>query len=185
MYPTGAGQAIKLDRGDLVSYESAVFFPDGRRILVCGHETGHAVRCYEQDIGGGKPRPVTPEGTTTGLVSPDGKEIVVNESGGSLRIFPVGGGESHPVPGTTADEGVVRWSADGKTLLVANFSSVPAVVERLDPATGRREPYATLGPTDLKGALQISSIALSDDGRSRAYGVRRLASHLFLMSGAR
>ena len=184
MYPTGAGQPIKLERGGIVSTESAVFFPDGRRILVCGHEAGHAVRCYVQDVSGGKPRPVTPEGTTLGIVSPDGREVVVNEAGGSLRIFPLDGGPSHSVPGTIADEGVVRWSADGKALLVANFSSVPTVVEKLDPTTGRREPYATLGPSDLKGALQISSIALSDDGRSRAYGVRRLASHLFLMSGA-
>jgi Tol biopolymer transport system component len=128
---------------------------------------------------------VTPEGTTSGFVSPDGKEVVVNEAGGSLRIFPLDGGKSRSVPGTIADEGVVRWSTDGKTLLVANYSSVPTVVEKLDPATGRREPYATLGPSDMTGAIQISSIALRDDGRSRAYGVRRLASHLFLMSGAK
>jgi Tol biopolymer transport system component len=185
IYPTGAGQPIKLDRGGLVSNESAVFLPDDRRILVCGHEDGHAVRCYVQDIPGGKPRPVTPEGTTSGFVSPDGKEVVVNEAGGTLRIFPLDGGKSRSVPGTIADEGVVRWSTDGKTLLVANYSSVPTVVEKLDPATGRREPYATLGPSDMTGAIQISSIALSDDGRSRAYGVRRLASHLFLMSGAK
>jgi hypothetical protein len=64
-------------------------------------------------------------------------------------------------------------------------SDVPLRVEKLDIATGRREPYETIGPADLIGAVQISPIALSDDGKSHAYTVRRQASHLFLVSGAR
>jgi hypothetical protein len=65
IYPTGAGQPRKLERGGLLSYEKAVFFPDGKRVLACGHEAGHGVRCYVQDIEGGKPRAITPEGTTS------------------------------------------------------------------------------------------------------------------------
>jgi hypothetical protein len=40
---------------------------------------------------------------------------------------------------------------------------------------------AKLGPYEI----QINPIALSDDGKSYAYTVRRQASHLFLVSGAR
>ena len=186
VYPTGAGQPRKLERGGLVSYESAVFFPDGKRVLACGHESGHAVRCYIQDIDGGKPRPLTPEGTTDGLVSPDGLLVLVRESSGGQKIYPVDGGPARPVPGATPDDFAVRWSADGKSLIVVSlWSDVPAKVEKLDLATGRREPYKTLGPADLTGAIQISPIALSDDGKSYALTVRRMASHLFLVQGAR
>ena len=185
VYPTGAGQPRKLAQG-LVSYESAAFFPDGKRVFACGHEAGHAVRCYVQDIDGGKPRPISPEGTTDGFVSPDGQTVLVRESNGGLKLYPVDGGPARPVPGATPDDAVVRWSADGKSLIVVSlWSDVPVKVEKLDLATGRREPYKTLGPADLTGAIQISPIAVSDDGKSYALTVRRMASHLFLVQGAR
>jgi eukaryotic-like serine/threonine-protein kinase len=186
LYSTGAGQPRKLDRGGLVAYESAVFFPDGRRILACGHEAGHAVRCYVQDVEGGKPRALTPEGTTDGLVSPDGLQVLVRDSGGNLKIYPVDGAAPRAVAGSTPGDAVGRWSADGKSLLVSDyFASVPLQIERLDLATGRREPYRQLGPADPVGAVQIYPIALSADGRSYAYSLRRMTSHLFLASGAR
>ena len=99
LYPTGAGEPRQLERGGLVSYESAQFFPDGKRIVVCGHEDGKGVRCYVQDVAGGKPRPVTPEGTSEGFVSPDGRLILVKASGGALVLYPVDGGEPRPVAG--------------------------------------------------------------------------------------
>ncbi len=77
LYPTGAGQPRKLDRGGLVAFETAVLFDDGRRVLACGHEPGRAVRCYVQEIETGKSRPVTPEGTNEGLPSPDGTQVLV------------------------------------------------------------------------------------------------------------
>jgi Tol biopolymer transport system component len=186
IYPTGAGQPHKLERGGIVSYENAVFFPDGKRILACGHEIGHAIRCYVQNIEGGKPRPITPEGTTDGLVSPDGLQVLVRESSGGQKLYPVDGGSPRNVPGATPDDAVVRWTPDGKSLLLVSlYSDVPLRVEKLDVATGRREPYMTLGPADLTGAVQLYPIALSDDGKSYALTVRRMASHLFLVQGAR
>ena len=80
----------------------------------------------------------------------------------------------------------MRWTPDGKSLLVDSlYSDVPLRIEKLDVATGRREPYKTLGPADLTGAVQLDPIALNDDGKSHAYTVRRMASHLFLVQGAR
>ncbi len=77
------------------------------------------------------------------------------------------------------------FTPDGRALLVATFSDVPARVERLDLWTGRRELFKTLGPADLTGVLQIAPIAISDDGKSHAYSCRRMTSHLFLVGGAR
>jgi len=186
LYPTGAGQPRKLERGGLVSYESAQLFPDGRSILTCGHEEGHGVRCYVQSVDGGKPRPVTPEGTYDGLVSPDGRWYLVStRTGGRLLLFPAGGGDPRPVPGAAPEDVVVRWSADGRSILVGRGTEVPLPIERLDIATGRREPFRTLGPSDLTGAVQVGPLAVSEDGKSHAYACRRMASHLFLVEGAR
>jgi tRNA A-37 threonylcarbamoyl transferase component Bud32 len=185
LYPTGAGEPGKLERGGLVSYESARFFPDARRILACGHEDGKGVRCYAQDIAGGKPRPVTPEGTSHGFVSPDGRLVLVKASGGALLLFPADGGEPRPVPGSAVDDTVIRWSADGRFLLVWRTWEIPARIQRLEVATGRREPLRTVGPADLNGLLQIGSVTFGDDGTSYAYACNRTVSHLFLVEGAR
>jgi len=72
--------------------------------------------------------------------------------------------------------------ADGRSLLVAGlWWEVPLRVEKLDLTTGRREPFTTLGPAELTGAVQIAPVAFTEDGKSHAYAVRRMASHLFLV----
>ncbi|HKD19512.1 MAG TPA: hypothetical protein VKG23_16790, partial [Thermoanaerobaculia bacterium] len=185
LYPTGAGQPRKLEPGGIMSYESAVVFPDGRRVLACGHEAGKATRCYVQDVDGGKPRPLTPEGTTGGIVSPDGKQVLVSDAANGYLLFPADGGAGRPVPGSTPDDVVIRWTADGSSLLVANDLELPVRVARLDIASGRRDPYRTVGPPDLAGAIHIDPVVFSADGRAYVYTVRRMASHLFLVSGAR
>jgi serine/threonine protein kinase/Tol biopolymer transport system component len=185
LYPTGAGEARPLDRGGIESYESAVFFPDGRSVIACGHEPGHASRCYVQEIGGGKPRAVTPEGTTKGILSPDASQILVHASSGGLVIYPAGGGDGRPVPGTTPDDVAIRWSRDGGSLLVCRGSDVPLRIERLALPAGKRDLVRTVGPADLSGVSSVSNAFLAKDEKSYAYVFSRTISHLFLVEGAR
>ncbi len=185
LYPTGAGEGRRLEGGGLVSYETARFFPDGRRMLVCGSEAGHATRCYVQEIAGGKPRPVTPEGTSQGFLSPDGATIIVQGSDGSQLLYPATGGEPRKVPGTTADDTVIRWGADGRSLVVYSGPRVPVRAERLDLLTGKREPLRTVGTADMPGALHIGTLVLTDDGKSYAYSYESMLSQLFVVEGAK
>ncbi len=185
LYPTGAGDPRRLERGGLLSYEWGQFFPDGKRVVVCGHEEGKGVRCYLQDVAGGKPRPVTPEGTRQAFVSPDGREILVQTSGGALSIFPAEGGEGRSVEGATPDDTVIRWGADGRSLLLYRGDQVPARIERLEVATGKRQAVRTIGPADLTGVLSTGPFVFTDDGKGYAYACRRMVSHLFLVEGAR
>ena len=185
VYPTGAGEPRRLETGGIVSYRSGRFFPDSQSVLVCGHEQGRAGRCYVQAIAGGKPRAVTPEGTSLGRVSPDGHQIVVRESAGGLLVYPAKGGEGRAAPGATVQDSVIRWSGDGRSVLVYRQEEVPARVERLDISTGKRQLVRTLGPTHLVGTLMIKPVAFSEDEKSHAYGLRKQISHLFLVEGGR
>ncbi|MFI5119614.1 MAG: protein kinase [Thermoanaerobaculia bacterium] len=185
LYPTGAGEPRRLERGGLVSYDFGQFFPDGKRVLLSGHEEGHGPRCWVQEIAGGAPRPVTPEGTSTGFVSPDGRFVVAQSSDGSLLLFSAEGGEGRAVPGAEPNDSVVRWSADGRSILVYKTWEVPARLQRIELASGRRQLVRSIGPVDLTGVLQIGTFALSDDLKSYAYSCRRMVSHLFLVEGAR
>ena len=185
LYPTGAGEKRRLESGGLVNFDTALFFPDGRRLLLCGAEAGRATRCYVQEIAGGKPRPVTPEGTRRGFVSPDGASILVQGRTGNLEIYPSDGGEPKNVPGTTAEDTALRWGADGRSILLYRGTGIPVRGEKLDIATGRREPLRTFGGPETAGALRIGTFALVDDGKSYAYSYGYQLSHLFLVEGAK
>jgi serine/threonine protein kinase/WD40 repeat protein len=183
LYPTGAGEPRRLERGGLLGYDSARFFPDGRRVLACGHEAGRSIRCYQQSVEGGPPRPVTPEGTTLGEVSPDGRMVAARTTEG-LSVYPVDGGSSRTVPGTTVDDQLIRWDRDGSVLVFRN-SEIPAAVERVDVTTGRRDLMRKVGPLDSTGVLNLRAVVLSEDGRAHAYTFRRMLSHLFLVGDAK
>jgi len=184
MYPTGSGAPRTIANGGIVTYESGQFFPGAERVFVCGHEAGKGVRCYVQGVGDPKPRSITPEGTTDGWISPDGRRVCVQSSTG-LEVFPAEGGPGQKVPGENANDTVLRWHPDGNGLLVARAWEVPLRVERLDLATGKRTPFRTVGPADLTGAVQILPVAIANDTRVYGYGARRMHSDLFLVKGAR
>jgi len=184
IYPTGAGETRRLPRGSLETYHSASWFPDGKSVLVCGNEAGRASRCYAQDVSGGPPRPLTPEGTRNGTVSPDGLQVLYSKPAGTF-FQPIGGGTAQAVPGLTAEDQLIRWSEDGRSVDVFRPANVPLRFERLDLASGRRALVREIIPADRSGLLRIGASSLADDGSSYAYGYLRMTSQLFVVEGAR
>jgi len=185
IYPTGPGETRCLPRGDLEAYESASWFPDGKSILVCGHEAGKATRCYTQDASGGLPRPFTPEGTTNGTVSPDGLRILYATPAGPYFIQHAEGGTAQPVLGLTTDDAIIRWSADGGSLCLFHWPNLPFRFERLDIGSGRRVLIRDVAPADRAGVLQGVLAAVTDEAKSYAYDYSRMSSQLFVVEGAR
>src|SRR5450830_1180371 len=185
IYPSGPGETRRLSRGDLETYQSAGWFPDGKSVLVCGNEAGKASRCYAQDVSGGPPRPVTPEATTNGTVSPDGLQILYSKTGGTYFTQRAGGGTAQTVPGLTPDDQVIRWSADGRSVFVSRPTNVPFRFERLDLPTGRRVLLREVAPADRAGVLHSNGAALTDDTKSYAYSYQRMTSQLLVVEGAR
>jgi len=185
IHPTGPGETRRLPRGGLETYQSASWFPDGKSVLFCGYEAGKASRCYGQDVSGGPPRPVTPEGTTGCRVSPDGLQILYSKPGGTWLVQSAGGGTAQAVPGLATDDQVIRWSADGSSVYVFRAANVPCRLERLDLASGRRVLVREVAPADRTGVFRITGAALTDDTRSYAYSYQRMTSQLFVVEGAR
>jgi Tol biopolymer transport system component len=183
LYPTGAGQARRLDHGGFESFSGARFFPDGQTLLVCGNEPGHAPRCYVRPLGDGPLRPVTPEEADYGLVSPDGRAVVAHLTSGAFQMYPVGGGVPRAIPSLTANDQVVGWSQDGQAVWVCNPNEIPMRVERLDVATGRRSLLEVIAPPDRSGLLFFGSLSLARDPRVYAYQTREYVSHLFTVEG--
>src|SRR6201993_1874472 len=76
--PTGAGDPRTISTGD-VQVQYARFFPDGQKILELGNAAGaNGQRLWIQDVNGGKPRPISPEGVDSLInraITPDGKRV--------------------------------------------------------------------------------------------------------------
>jgi hypothetical protein len=183
-YPVGAGDPVPLESGDLVKYQQGQWFRDGSRVLVNAAERGKGLRFYVQDLRGGAPRPVTPEGTTNGRLAPDETSILALGPTGAHAVFPMDGGEPRPVQGLGADDRLLYWNGDDSAL-VTRTGPVPCLVERVDLESGRREPVLTLAPSDPSGVVAVITPYVSEDLKSYAYTVSRRTSKLFVSEAAR
>ncbi|MGK2858297.1 MAG: protein kinase domain-containing protein [Thermoanaerobaculia bacterium] len=185
-YPTGAGEARNVDPNGLESYSGARWLPDGKTILICGWTKGSRGRCYVRSLDGGPMKPVTPEGLHKNpLVSPDGTRVAVRDDAGRGLIFALEGGEPVEVKGLTLEDEWIRWSTDGKGILVAGGDQAPVDVESVDVATGKREKVLTIDPSDRTSLLSINDPSVAADGKSYAYGVWRTRTKLFTLEGLR
>jgi Tol biopolymer transport system component len=193
LLPIGPGEAkeIKLPG---ISHRGAVFFPDGRSILVEGYEAGHGARLYRVGLDGGLPRAVTAEGifpigNAKFTISPDG-EWVAATGGGSgpgrgpnVWLYPIGGGERRKLPGATQVAIPIRWSADGAAVLVAEPGR-PTRIVRVDVATGQRVVIKELAPADPLARASYM-VVMTPDEKTYAYAYRRRLSELYLVEGLR
>ncbi len=181
LLPTGAGEARNISTPGM-HYERVEWFPDGRRLLLTGNEPGRPMRTFVQNVDGGKPAPITPEGVPASRVSPDGK-YVTSIVGGKLCLYPVAGGDSKSVADAGPGESVIRWSADGRYLFLRQQENATALrISRLSVANGRSEPWKELQPPDPVG-VQMGPVVMTPDGNTYAYSFQRDICTLYLAEG--
>ena len=183
LLPTEAGQPQSLTH-DSISHYWATLLPDGKRLLFEGYEPGHGRRNWVQSVSGGKPAPITPEGTVGHQVSPDGKLLAAIDSDGRLWLYPMDGGQPRALSGIEPGEDAIRWSADGEYLFVAS-DTIPVKVHRVGVIAGQRQLVYTLAPSDAAGLWNIGPVLVTPDGRSYVYSDYRILSDLYLASGLR
>jgi hypothetical protein len=184
LLPAGPGEA-KTIRDEGLAYRRANWFPDGRRLLVEAVAPGRGPRLYVRDLSGGPPRPVTPEGTIGGHLSPDGKLLVaLDTKDGKSALYPIDGGEPRSVPGIRAGERVIRFDASGQGLFVS-YGDLPLHIDRLDLASGKRSSWKDIVLADSTGVDTVRTVQLTPDGKSYCYSFNRALSRLYAIDGLR
>jgi Tol biopolymer transport system component/predicted Ser/Thr protein kinase len=183
LLPTGAGESKQLTH-DQINRVWARWFPDGKRVLFGGDEPGKGVRLYIQDLDTGAVKAITSEGVSGSLIapSPDGKQIAFVPADQKPALLNVDSGEVRPIPGIEAGEAPIAWTSDGRSLFVYHLGEVPATVNKLDLATGRKQLWKKLVPPDVSGVTDISSILITPDGRNYVYEYGRTLSDLYLVN---
>ena len=186
LLPIGAGESKALT-DDQINWQRAIWFPDGKRILLNGNERGQParLRSYILNLEGGKPRPITPEGIAGRLVSPDGQWIVTVGPQQKLSLFPVAGGEPRPIPGQADGDEPIQWSADGRKIYVRQDNQEINImrVYQLDLSTGGRELRKEYIPADPVRSAQVLPLVMTPDGKSYAYTYSRNSYDLYLVKG--
>lgn len=185
LLPTGAGQPRRLDRFQMEQYGySASWLPDGKSIVFIGKEPGHVQRSYIQNIDGGASRPVTPDGISATLVSPDGKLVLAQDPNlkKAPSIYPLDGGDPRPVPGLTYGDRVLRWGIDGRSLYVCRYRELPVRVFKLDIITGHKEIWKEIAPAESAG-IRGADPKVTPDGKAYLYTFTRYLSDLYLVTG--
>jgi serine/threonine protein kinase len=179
LLPTGAGNG-KPVTNDSITHLQARFMPDGKRILFVGFAPGRQPRTYVQDLEGGTPKPVTPEGAAGTLVSPDGAVVVAGR-----QLYPIAGGDPRPITGLEPQDGIVRWTLDGRGLYLRRLLDSGVVqITQLDLATGRRTPVRQVAPlSESVGTGGIGQLLLTPDASAYVYGYGVTMSDLYLVKG--
>jgi len=184
LLPTGAGQPRRLEGG--VEVHSARWFPDGKRILFEGDEPGRGTRLFVQDLAGGGPRAITPEGVRLFVgreVSSDSRFVAAIGPDQKAYVYPVDGGQPKPVLGWGDNDELCGWTDDTRGLFVYAHGEIPAKVFRLDLATGKRLPWKEVLPADTAGVVTIVPLLFTPDGRSYVYSYPRILSQLYVGEG--
>src|SRR5262249_9528644 len=167
LLPTGAGEPKPLKKSSVTPENwPAIFYPDGRKVIFMGTAAGRPRRMYEQDLEGGDPRPISPEGVIGCCLSPDGKRLVARgQAGERPSRLTVADGTVRPLASSEPGDLALEWSADGGSLFVrprraddtiAGGASLTDRVFRINLESGRRELWKEFRPSDPGGMNFIS-----------------------------
>jgi len=189
LLPTRTGDVKKLPRGPIVEYfDWATWSPDRRHVFVIGREASDVRRTYVQDVDGGEPRPITPDGFVGLLLSPDGRTLATVDRYGEYYLYPVdGSSDPRPLPGYVDGDLLLQWSAEGRFLFVREAGNLALRIHRLDVSTGTREFWKELVPPDPTVIIDIGSdpgqVRITPDGKSYAYTYWTFEGELYVAQG--
>jgi Tol biopolymer transport system component len=190
LIPTGAGETRALPRGSLVRYHWATFFPDGRKVLILGNESGRPMRLFAQDITHGLPRAFSAEEwqvpEPSNPVSPDGNWVAATHVGKAAAplLVPVEGGEPRRIEGLGPGDIPLAWTRDGQSLFVRESGGhMLRRIVLFNLRTRSRNLWKELRPSEPSGARLVYEPVIARDGEVYFYTVYRGLANLVVADG--
>jgi eukaryotic-like serine/threonine-protein kinase len=183
LLPTRAGDPKNISQPGF-NYDFIEWLPDGKRLLVIGNEPGKPTRNYLQDVAGGPPTPVTPEGISGGLWM-DGKSIFVPRDDSTWTLFPIAGGQPKDIkalfPRPAA--ATLNIARNDRYIFAKLRNEIPQKIYRFDSVTGEKQLWKELAPMDRAGVYSIGQLQVTADGRWYVYSYVRDLSDLYMVEG--
>ena len=183
LVPTGAGAARQLTH-DNISYAAAAFMPDGKHVLASGIESGHGGRDYLIDINSGESKPITPEGTTGNVISPDGRKVIVRGPDGRIGVWSLEGNSLQLIPGLDRQYSISAWTPDGSSIFVApNQRQRSVKVYKVNVETGKMQFWKEFGITLSGSVYSVGLPHFSQGSDAYAYAYVRVLTQAYVVKG--
>jgi hypothetical protein len=158
-------------------------------VLFSAAAKGAGSRLLVQDVAGGPPRAISPEGYSLpplgSSVAPDGRRAIALGPDGTPLLYPLEGGDAVPIAVLEAGDVPIAWTGDGQGLFFYDAEADTARLQRLDLASGRLHLVRELVPVRPSGMVGHFRILVSADGRAQVYSHSRARGDLFLIEGLR
>jgi len=181
LLPTGVGSPRQLTSNGW-DYGRPKWRRDSNSLIVPARQPNHKIRIYSIDISTKAMQALLPEGVAGGTPSPDGRFLLGAAQDRVLKIFTETGQEVRSLGKLGPEDGVDKWSEDGKSILVWSGNLTPRL-ERMDAVTGKRYPFGEIKPPDMTGVVQVLFPKSTPDGKAHVYSEYRLLTDLFVASG--
>jgi len=190
LYPLGPGEPLHINTPSIHPVGLAGFTPDGKHVVYPANEPGHLPRVFMQDLNGGPPQPISPEGVIGWRVSPNGQWIAVsvhdpNSSVVHEAMLSIADQKIVEMKGFKDNDARLGWAFDNQVYVVDKNdpgSAMPTV--KLDPLTGVRTPWRTIYGAPFGGVV-IDTFVVSPNGDNYGFGYRVRLSDLYTVSGVR
>ncbi len=181
LLPTGVGET-RIISAPKFRYRSATWASDGYRIVVRASESDHPLRFWIQDINGGRPRAITPEGIDGRFVTVDHSDYICGrDASGTVRLYPIDGAEPKIVSGLGDRDQVIAGSPISPDLYVTpDSSAIPLQVLKLSLTTGLKQPFVSISPADSTGIVGLSNPMFTADEKRYVYTQVRWFSVLYI-----
>jgi dipeptidyl aminopeptidase/acylaminoacyl peptidase len=190
LLPVGPGEAKRISPPNFQPFIAASFLSDGRHVVYVGAQGNRPGRTWLQDINGGDPRPITPEGTLGFLVSPDDKWLIAGRRRGATAVqfsllVSVENGSTEDLRSVKPDELILGWSNDGQLYVAGQVGEGATLrVDKLNPHTGTRTPWREL-PKPVIGGILPDPPLITPDGSTYGFDYRMRLSDLYTVNGVR
>jgi serine/threonine protein kinase/Tol biopolymer transport system component len=184
LLPTGAGET-KSVTNDAIAHQYARWLPDAKRLVFSGNEAGKGVRFYLQDVSGGQPKAISPEGVDAlnFAVSSDGQYVVGIGPDQKGYLFPISGGNAKVIAGMEPGDIPINFSSDAHSIYLYHTGDIPAKVYKVELASGKKSVWKEIAPLDPTGISTIAPVLMTPDGKSYVYGFHRTVGDLYLVEG--
>jgi eukaryotic-like serine/threonine-protein kinase len=185
--PTGPGVAKEYPLHSIDRIGWAGWMPGEKEILFSAAEKGRKHKLYLQNVSGGSPRAVSPEGILVRpnmgkVISPDGKSIIFITVDDKYSLYALESGKTTSLS-LSNDEFPIQWSVDGRFIYAFRSGELPARIFAMDVSTGKRKFIRELLPHDATGVTSINTVRLLPDGQHYAYDFNVNLGTLHLVKG--
>jgi len=187
LLPVGPGEPRRMSPPGLVPLIAARFFSDGKHIVYPAYEPGHQTRTWVQDVNGGAPRPISPEGIAGFNLSPDNQWLFVMQIAfGRPALLSMNDGKIREINGFQPNDRMRGWTSDNQLYIsAAAMSSRNGIhVDKLNPFTGARTPWRDLAIAPVGGVIPDPPI-FTPDGTTFGFDYRLRLADLYTVTGVR